>query len=1090
VRRAATVVVALGAMALVGCSDVGAHSVVAVTGLQLKPATSLTVGATEQLWPAVSPLNATDQTVRWASDAEAVVTVSSAGLVTAVAPGTARVTVTAHDGGPSASCLVTVTVDPTRVLGVTISAATGSLSVGGTVSLTVTIAPATAADQPVRWSTSDSSVASISSTSGGTVVVTGVALGLTTITATAGRDPTQSASCHVAVTSDPSQVAGVVLEPPALSVGAGRRTTLTATVLPSTAVNQKLKWATSDPSIASVSVLDGGTATVTGVTMGTATITATSEGDATRKASATVTVIAPVPVTRVSLDATTLTLASGASATLTASLVPSNATNQDLTWATSDSAIAALSSTAGPRVMVTSYSLGTATVTATTADGSLSASCKVVVNFAKDTYAFKPVRVGGGGQVTGVVFGQATPGVVFARTAQGGAFRRDSAANAWVPLLDGMGHEASQVPSAQLLAVESIAVDPSDSTRVYLASGRDVAPGSAAAIFTSTDSGNTFIRFTPPFTMGGGSSGNGNGERLQVDPNNGSILFFGSRTTGLYKSTSFGVGWFQVPFPVTTTPNGVGINGVVFDGRSATKGNPTQTIYVSVSQVGTSLYVSTNGGTTWQALSGQPSAGLPHTMKLDASGLLYVTYGDTAGSGTGTSGAVWRYTPGSSTWTELSPTSGTSFAGLTLDRSHPGTLMVTTNGASAAKVFRSVNGGTSWVEVGAAGPRVTRETSEGPWVAARGEASGGSIGRWLEAIEIDPLDSRRVMYVESGGLWSSENLTDFDSGGSLAWRFTVTGLELGSAAAGGKGLVSPPRSELTRGLYSVVQALGGFVHQSLDVPPALAEHFSPPGSSDESLDVAWLSPGIWARTYAEQTHGAVSTDRGASWTPFATSVPVGAGGPGAIAVAADGSSLVWGPVGGPLYFSADRGATWTPASGGPAAPSATDRFVPVADRVNPKVFYAVDARSWQVYRSANGGRAWAQMGTVQPTPSGQFSLQAAPGFEGHLWLPAGTTGLLLSTDYGASWRVVGGPSPCEQVGFGAAAPGKSYPAVFIYARFGPWGLFRSDDQGGGWRRVNDDAHSFGSIVGVTGDPALFGRVYLSTAGRGLIYGDP
>jgi photosystem II stability/assembly factor-like uncharacterized protein len=51
-------------------------------------------------------------------------------------------------------------------------------------------------------------------------------------------------------------------------------------------------------------------------------------------------------------------------------------------------------------------------------------------------------------------------------------------------------------------------------------------------------------------------------------------------------------------------------------------------------------------------------------------------------------------------------------------------------------------------------------------------------------------------------------------------------------------------------------------------------------------------------------------------------------------------------------------------------------------------------------------------------------------------------------------------------------------------------LFRSDDEGKHWVRINDDQHQYGWINHVTGDPRIYGRVYFGTGGRGVVYGDP
>jgi photosystem II stability/assembly factor-like uncharacterized protein len=66
-----------------------------------------------------------------------------------------------------------------------------------------------------------------------------------------------------------------------------------------------------------------------------------------------------------------------------------------------------------------------------------------------------------------------------------------------------------------------------------------------------------------------------------------------------------------------------------------------------------------------------------------------------------------------------------------------------------------------------------------------------------------------------------------------------------------------------------------------------------------------------------------------------------------------------------------------------------------------------------------------------------------------------------------------------------------YPAIFASAKAGGQrGIWRSADEGRTWSRINDDAHQWGwTGKAITGDPDVYGRVYIATNGRGLIYGD-
>jgi cellulase/cellobiase CelA1 len=121
--------------------------------------------------------------------------------------------------------------------------------------------------------------------------------------------------------------------------------------------------------------------------------------------------------------------------------------------------------------------------------------------------------------------------------------------------------------------------------------------------------------------------------------------------------------------------------------------------------------------------------------------------------------------------------------------------------------------------------------------------------------------------------------------------------------------------------------------------------------------------------------------------------------------------------------------------------------------------------------------------------------KALPGVKGDVWLAGGATdgayGLWHSTDGGASWTKLSNVDQADAIGFGKAATGASYQTLYTSAKIGGVrGIFRSTDKGATWTRINDDAHQWGwTGAAITGDPRVYGRVYVSTNGRGVIYGD-
>ena len=307
---------------------------------------TLNIGATDALTASITPENATNKTLIWSSSDESVVRVSQTGNIDAVARGTATVTVKTADGDFTSACVVTVTA---RVTGVTLSKGSLSLGVGASETLTASIAPATADNQAVSWSSSDTSVASVDQNGRVTAHKKGSAV-ISVITA----DGVFTASCSVTVTV---AVTGVTLNQTSASVYIGDTLPLTPTVTPSGAA-KTVSWSSSAPAVATVDIYGR----VTAKSAGSAIITVTTaEGGFTAKCTVTVSERA---VTDISLNKTALALDNGTSETLICTVTPANATNKSISWSTSNPAVAEV--TAGK---VTAIGVGVATITARSANG-------------------------------------------------------------------------------------------------------------------------------------------------------------------------------------------------------------------------------------------------------------------------------------------------------------------------------------------------------------------------------------------------------------------------------------------------------------------------------------------------------------------------------------------------------------------------------------------------------------------------------------------------------------------------------------------------------------------------------------------------
>ena len=354
---------------------------VKVSRITLSASTGLTLtkGQTQKLTATVAPANSTNKTVTWKTSNKNVATVSENGLVTAVGGGDATITCTAKDGSNvKATCKVTVTVP---VSGIQLSQTSAALTVGDTLTLTKTIYPSDATNQAVTWMSSSDAVASVDSNG----KITAKTAGSAVITCKSASDNSVVGICNVTVkakvqTPSEIKVNKITLNKTTASVTKGKTLQLTATVAPGNATKKEVKWSTSNKNVAMVST----SGLVTAKSAGTATITCTAQDGGGVKATCKITVKNPVvKVTKVTLNKTTATLAPKETLTLKATVAPTNATNKAVTWKSSNTKIATVSSSG----KVTAKAAGTVTITCRAKDGSgKKATCKITVYTNTEAY--------------------------------------------------------------------------------------------------------------------------------------------------------------------------------------------------------------------------------------------------------------------------------------------------------------------------------------------------------------------------------------------------------------------------------------------------------------------------------------------------------------------------------------------------------------------------------------------------------------------------------------------------------------------------------------------------------------------------------
>ncbi|MFF1680897.1 WD40/YVTN/BNR-like repeat-containing protein [Streptomyces sp. NPDC058256] len=732
-----------------------------------------------------------------------------------------------------------------------------------------------------------------------------------------------------------------------------------------------------------------------------------------------------------------------------------------------------------PRLSRRAVLAGTAVAAAVTAVPGLGGRAEAAEGAA---YRWRNVVIGGTGFITGVLFHPAVRGLAYARTDIGGAYRWDDGAGRWTPLTDHLGWD-----DWNLLGVEALAVDPAHPDRLYAALGTYAQSWAGnGAVLRSEDRGATWTRTDLGVKLGANEDGRGAGERLLVDPRDSDTLWLGTRHDGLLKSTDRGATWAPATgFPATASASGQGVTFLVAAGRAVYAGWGD-----GDGTSGTANLYRTTDGTAWQAVPGQPSgtsAKVPVRAAYEAhTRELYVSYANAPGPNGQSDGSLHKLRTTTGKWADVTPAKpgGTTadgsadtfgYGGVAVDACRAGTVVVSTNNrwADVDTLFRTTDGGRNWTSLKDV---AVFDVSETPFLNWGGDKP--KFGWWIQALAVDPYDSKHIVYGTGATLYGTRDLK--------RWAPQIRGLEETAV----RQLISPPAGEAH--LISGLGDIGVMYHERLTASPSRGMATNPVFGSATGLAQAAAKPSYVVRSgWGDNGNGAYSNDGGQTWAPFAAQPDIAKSAPGPIATNADGSALLWSFVhwDGTKYAahrSTDNGTTWSEVSSFPKGAT------PVADPADPTLFYAYDTDTGTLYVSTDSGLSFTARATGLPSGDSQFKLVAAPGRSGDLWVSAKWNGLYRSTDGGATFAKVASCWASYTLGFGKAADGADYPAIYqVGSTEAITAVYRSDDEAKTWVRINDDAHQWGWIGEViVGDPRVYGRVYLATNGRGIQYGEP
>ena len=742
-----------------------------------------------------------------------------------------------------------------------------------------------------------------------------------------------------------------------------------------------------------------------------------------------------------------------------------------------------------------------------------------------ENYNWGNVRFDGGGFVSAVIFHPKAENLLYARTDVGGIYRYDFKANMWVPLMDWVSQN-----DVGLMGTEAFALDPTDPKRIYVLGGTGYFSKGRTAVLRSEDYGNTWDTSYVEMLAHGNGMGRQTGEKLAVDPNMPNIIFCGSRTKGLYKSTDYGKTWtnvYEVALSSATESALNNVNGISFvmfdESQGKNADGSTKTIYIGISETKDNLQVSNDGGKTWKTVSGGPANLMPHRAKI-SDGNMYITYADGPGPHSINSGAVYKYNIAGGTWEDITPSDSvshegsdamtyekdkSSYGGIAIDPKDPKRIVVTTVGKYTGRhlakdadgkerdnygdrIYVSTDGGKSWVHGQHYGDGVNIDANGTNWIP-------GNAIHWAGSLEINPFNSKQAWVTSGNGIFMTDDIT----AKVPVWKFQSRGIEETVPL----DIVSVPGGPL-------VTAIGDYDGATYTNINASAQRHKPTVGTTQSMAYAPLS-GTFLRTGTITVYGQYEStnynvmyrsEDGTAWDSVKTTLK---GALGLVVLSADGKVMLHRPdQSATVYRSDDNGATWTAVETG----TQTQYSRIVADPKNADVFYVMNSMG-TLYKSTDKGKTFeAQAARLQNEGAGEYYnggglIRTVYGREGHLWVPMDQSqlwqpkgyteyGLAYTEDGGKNWNKCEGAKVAIAVGIGKAKEGADYETIFIWGAAkenDPIGIYRSTDKCKTFERVNDGEHQYGGPGNgnfVQGDMNTFGVVYMSTVGRGLVVGAP
>ena len=675
-------------------------------------------------------------------------------------------------------------------------------------------------------------------------------------------------------------------------------------------------------------------------------------------------------------------------------------------------------------------------------------------------YNWRNAYLGSLGYVTDVIAHPKNPELVYCRTDVGGFYLFDRTKEKWVPLMDGVPD--SDGPA---VALRSVALDPNDDNVIYTSGGGQYY-NSPKYLLKTTDRGKSWTKLDFPGITSADNYTRLVGSDIAVDPNDSDTVFAGSYMNGLFVSHDGGMSWdgiASIPAELCWDVRS-GTSCILIDDREKLPNGRSKVIYVGI--MGRGVYKSVDGGDSFKLIEGSPL--YPCRFQL-VGGKLYISA--TSNSSYTVLGGFFCYENG--TLTDLSPRKEAKekhYMAFMVDYTNPDMIIVVkASYRTNCMIYRTYDGGKNWEEL--------------------------SELRNPTCIMQDPVDSQGIWWPYGAGIYyvpdkDAKRLSHYDRDVNVE-ELVVT------------EVVSVP-SKNAPALHSLVMDHGHMISENVYDKAAGGKPYYGKGTA---IDYCSEDPSLVFRAGFVQndpygdTLLTVSEDYGRTYTALdwnkdntVIDAVMGA------KKQANGKPLLMAVTYGDknyngrgIWRSKDFGKTWEKCAD---MVKETDKWQYTyqslaADRVNPNVYYYLEDK--KLYRTMDGGDNWSCIylfpnykGTTQYR---NVFIKSVPDVEGGLWIRHGNE-IYVTYDYGKTIDKLEARD-VTMFGFGVGKPGSSLPAAYMWGKVnGVFGLYISDDLGKSWRKMNDSTHNTQNMTDMCGDSQIYGRVYMATSSRGVIYCTP